>query len=97
MSADLTPLEVLDDAVRAFFASTGDDDGGTLSADELSGFIVVAEYRKLDPDPDNLPMTDTNAYTTGPTTTAAMAAGLAQYMRIVTERVMWHNLEPDDD
>lgn len=95
MGADLTPLEVLEDAVKVFFASTGDDDGTTFPAHELSGFIVVAEYRKLDPDPENLPLTDANTYATSSTTTVAMAAGLAQYMRIVTERAM--RGEFDDD
>lgn len=83
MSADLSPLEKLHDAVREFFEATGCEG-------ELNGFIVAVEHKQIQFDDDDaLPVTDSNTYAFGPTTSVSLAAGLAQYIRVVTEQQMW--------
>ncbi|QWY83790.1 hypothetical protein SEA_PERMAG_2 [Microbacterium phage PermaG] len=84
-----SPIEKLQEAVDEFFRTIDPEDELGM----LTGVAVVVEYKSFTDDPGVLPVADRNLYALGANTSTATAAGLAQYLRIVTERAMWR----DDD
>ncbi|WKW85396.1 hypothetical protein SEA_MILANI_2 [Microbacterium phage Milani] len=87
--SDQSPIEKLQDAVDEFFRSIDPDDELGM----LTGVVVVVEYKSFIDEPDAMPVADRNLYALGANTSTATAAGLTQYLRIVTERAMWRDDE----
>ncbi|QCQ57447.1 hypothetical protein SEA_SUCHA_2 [Microbacterium phage Sucha] len=85
--SDQSPMEKLQDAVDEFFRTIDPEDELGM----LTGLAVVVEYKSFTDDPDTMPVADRNLYALGTNTSTATAAGLAQYLRVVTERAMWRD------
>ncbi|QGH80660.1 hypothetical protein SEA_SBLACKBERRY_2 [Microbacterium phage SBlackberry] len=82
-----SPIEKLQEAVDEFFRVTNPDDELGM----LTGVAVIVEYKSFTDDPDAMPVADRNLYALGANTSTATAAGLAQYLRVVSERAMWRD------
>jgi hypothetical protein len=68
--SDLTPIEILDDAVRAYVAALDDHNG------ELSSWALCSQTTKIEYSEDRMPLMHQPDLTSGPSTSPATALGL---------------------
>jgi hypothetical protein len=88
MSAPLTPLEKLADAVHEFFSAVGMADGAFVT-----GWAVIASTARIQADDATaLPLVGGARYALGPETSVVQAAGLARFLDVVCERATYQQL-----
>lgn len=92
--ADSTPLERLDTAIERFMIETDQlQDGGFVTGWALG----ISKSRVQADDPDALPMVSGTTYSIGPQTSVMQFTGLAKYLEVVAEKVIWEQLSDDPD
>lgn len=80
MSAELTPIEKLDEAIRAYIVEC--DESG-----ELGGWALSYQTVQIVSDPALLPLAFGWQWTLGPSTSAALAIGLLRVAQVEAETI----------
>jgi len=93
VSAELTPLEKLTDAVREYVESLDDHEDGAV----LSGFVLGWQETMIVLDDRYLPLQSSSDFVIGAGTTLELALGLSRATLIKLENELFEGDDDGDD